>query len=96
LGGTWFWSSFRCGGSHLHKISLEQIHNDTYNDPLDIDKRFGVEDSTEFERALRTCLKEIRKGINPALVAVSNHVPFCLISKTEDVQDIKRVAAVMA
>jgi hypothetical protein len=78
--------------AHLHKISLEQIHVDTYGNPVDIDKRFGIEDSAKLECALKICLKEIQSGIDSPLVAVANHVPFCLIRQLEDVGNIKIVA----
>ncbi|CAF1463632.1 unnamed protein product, partial [Rotaria sp. Silwood1] len=36
--------------SHLHRISAEQIYYDIYGNPSDVDKRFGIEDSTKLER----------------------------------------------
>ncbi|CAF5037165.1 unnamed protein product, partial [Rotaria sp. Silwood1] len=38
--------------SHLHRISAEQIYYDIYGNPSDVDKRFGIEDSTKLERTL--------------------------------------------
>ena len=78
--------------AHLHKMSSVQINNDIYGDPLDIEKRFGMKNSQKLERVLRICLKEIKKGIEPTLVAVAHHVPYCLIRRTEDERDMKKLA----
>ncbi|CAF4889710.1 unnamed protein product [Rotaria sp. Silwood1] len=78
--------------SHLHRISAEQIYYDIYGNPSDVDKRFGIEDSTKLERTLHVCLKEIEQGIDLSLVAVANHVPFYLIHQLQAPRDIKTLA----
>ncbi|CAF3553648.1 unnamed protein product [Rotaria sp. Silwood1] len=78
--------------AHLHRISAEQIYYDIYGNPSDVDKRFGIEDSTKLERTLHVCLKEIEQGIDSSLVAVANHVPFYLIHQLQDPRDIKTLA----
>lgn len=78
--------------AHMHRISIKQIEQDMYGNPLDIDKRFGTSGSTELQSVLHICFKELKKGFDPALVAVGNNVPFCLINQLDDVGDIKWIA----
>ncbi|CAF1219630.1 unnamed protein product [Rotaria sordida] len=78
--------------AHLHRISAEQIYYDIYGNPSDVDKRFGIEDSTKLERTLHVCLQEIEEGIDSSLVSVANHVPFYLIHQLQDPRDIKTLA----
>lgn len=59
------------------------MHDDIYGDPQRISKCFGTKCSTKLERTVQTCLKEIRKGFNSALVAVAYHVPFRLLTEIE-------------
>lgn len=78
--------------AHLHRLSIEQIKKDYFGDPLDIKRRFGIKSSTKLERTLTKCLKEINEGVNHALVAVANHVPFVLLCSAEDNRNMKEVA----
>ncbi|CAF4426383.1 unnamed protein product [Rotaria sp. Silwood2] len=64
---------------HLHRVSAERIYYDIYGNPSNVDKRFGIEDSTKLKRTLNVCVKEIEQEIDSSLVAVANNVPFYLI-----------------
>ena len=79
--------------AHIHRISTNQIKKDMYGDPIDFKKRFGNESSLLLEKTLKICVKEINKGINPALVAVIHNIPFLLIRSIEKDSDIKQRAA---
>ncbi|CAF2835924.1 unnamed protein product [Rotaria sp. Silwood2] len=37
---------------HLHRVSAERIYYDIYGNPSNVDKRFGIEDSTKLKRTL--------------------------------------------
>ncbi|CAF2647305.1 unnamed protein product [Rotaria sp. Silwood2] len=39
---------------HLHRVSAERIYYDIYGNPSNVDKRFGIEDSTKLKRTLNT------------------------------------------
>ena len=70
--------------AHLHRLSIEQIKKDLYGEPSEIKKRFGIRSSNKLERTLKTCLKEIKKGVHNALVAVAYHVPYTLLCSVEN------------
>lgn len=70
--------------AHLHRLSIEQIKRDLYGELSEIKKRFGIRSSNKLEETLKTCLKEISKGVNIALVAVAYHVPYKLLCSVEN------------
>jgi hypothetical protein len=78
--------------AHLHSLPVEQIHEDMYDDPRKIDKRFGTTKSNKIEPVLNTCLKELDSDIHPTLVAVANHIPFVIVRLLQDQRDVKRIA----
>lgn len=78
--------------AHLHKLSISQIEIDLYGQPDVIERRFGFKSSIKLERALKQCQKELKKGENPALIAVANHVPFVVLRSLQNNENIKDVA----
>ncbi|CAF0872979.1 unnamed protein product [Rotaria sordida] len=78
--------------AHLHRISIDQIQKDLYGEPSEIKKRFGIQSTVKLEKTLKTCLKEINKGVNKALVAVAYHVPYTLICSLENNNNIREAA----
>ncbi|CAF3945429.1 unnamed protein product [Rotaria sp. Silwood1] len=78
--------------AHLHRISIDQIQKDLYGEPSEIKKRFGIQSTVKLEDTLKTCLKEINKGVNKALVAVAYHVPYSLICTIENNNNIREAA----
>ncbi|CAF2648239.1 unnamed protein product [Rotaria sp. Silwood2] len=80
--------------AHLHRISIDQIKNDLLGEPLDIKRRFGIASTDKLEQTLRKCLKEINEGVNHALVAVANHVPFRLLCSVQNNGNIREIATI--
>ena len=78
--------------AHLHRISIDQIQKDLYDEPSEIKKGFGIQSTIKLEETLKTCLKEINKGVNKALVAVAYHGPYTLICSLESNNNIREVA----
>ncbi|CAF3233970.1 unnamed protein product [Rotaria socialis] len=70
--------------AHLHRLSIEQIKKDLYGEPSDIKNGFDIRSSNKLEETLKTCLKEINKRVNNALVAVVYHVPYTLLCSVEN------------
>ena len=78
--------------AHMHRISINQINKDMFGEPFDIKNKFGLKSTAKLERCLRKCLKQLNTGINRALVAVSNNVPFMLLHMLEDNPNVNEVA----
>ena len=78
--------------AHLHRLSTGQIEQDLFGEPADIERRFGFKSTVKLERALKECQKELKKGVEPALVAVANHVPFALLRSLQNNGNIKELA----
>ncbi|CAF2647245.1 unnamed protein product [Rotaria sp. Silwood2] len=51
--------------AHLHRISAERIYCDIYGNSSDVDKRFGIEDSTKLERTLHISVKTTTSTKSP-------------------------------
>jgi hypothetical protein len=79
--------------AHLHRIPISQIEKDLYGEPTDIQRRFGFKSTIRLERALKKCEKELKKGAQPALIAVANHVPYTLLRFLQDNGNIKELAS---
>jgi hypothetical protein len=78
--------------AHMHRLSVIRIKKDLYGDPANIKKIFGTKSSSKLEHALKKCIKEMDEGVNSALVAVAHNIPFMLIRKIQNNQNVKQVA----
>lgn len=77
--------------AHLHRITVEQIRKDLYDDPAEIREKFGTKPSIKLENVLNKCVQEINEGVNPALSAVAHSIPLKLIHDIQNTSDIKEV-----
>lgn len=78
--------------AHLHRISISQIEKDLHGELADIERRFEFKSTIRLERALKKCQKELKKGVEPALIAVANHVPFALLKSLQSNGNTKELA----
>ena len=78
--------------AHMHRLSIDQIEKDMFGEPFDIKEKFGLTSIEKLKHRLRKCLEEINQGLNPALVSVSNHIPFVLLRELGDNPNIDEVA----